>query len=321
MAATPNLPPQFLAPKNLAWGEFMSDGARLRTAFVPAATTVRGECIVVGGFSECAEKYFETLRDLAAQGLDVWFLDWRGQGGSDRPAFHPCRAAPRDYDQDATDLMSFAASVLSTQMPHILVAHSMGAAIALLASSSRPALVDAAVLSAPMLGVATGLLPTRLAVWLARVAVKVGAADKYAPGHGPWIPDAEVAIHNPATRDAIRATVQQEWFLANPALRLDGPTFGWVHAAMMLTERLADADLLRRVTTPLLLGAAGQDVFVDSEAIRRAANLLPRCELREYPMSLHELFMERDDIRSAWMASIFAFLEPFLIIPRAQRAS
>jgi lysophospholipase len=40
---------------------------------------------MVGGFTECIEKYFETIANLAERGLSVWCLDWRGQGGSERP--------------------------------------------------------------------------------------------------------------------------------------------------------------------------------------------------------------------------------------------
>ncbi|MBV8934190.1 MAG: alpha/beta hydrolase, partial [Alphaproteobacteria bacterium] len=40
---------------------------------------------MVSGFAECIEKYFETVADLARRGLSVWCLDWRGQGGSERP--------------------------------------------------------------------------------------------------------------------------------------------------------------------------------------------------------------------------------------------
>ena len=81
----PRLPARFLEPPGFVWGSFAApDGAKLRWGHLPAANP-RVECVMVGGFTECVEKYFETTADFAARGLSVWCLDWRGQGGSERP--------------------------------------------------------------------------------------------------------------------------------------------------------------------------------------------------------------------------------------------
>ncbi|MGA7265384.1 MAG: alpha/beta hydrolase, partial [Stellaceae bacterium] len=82
IAELPRLPARFLEPHGFTWGSLAaSDGATLRWGHLPAANP-RVECVMVGGFTECIEKYFETTADLAARGLSVWCLDWRGQGGS-----------------------------------------------------------------------------------------------------------------------------------------------------------------------------------------------------------------------------------------------
>ena len=84
-ASVPALPARFLEPSGFVWGSLpTNDGARLRWGHLPAKVP-RAECVMVGGFSECIEKYFETTVDLGARGLSVWCLDWRGQGGSERP--------------------------------------------------------------------------------------------------------------------------------------------------------------------------------------------------------------------------------------------
>ena len=67
---------------------------------------------MVGGFGEFIEKQFETVRDLAARGIAVWCLDWRGQGGSIRPRRLPTRPRARKFDRDAEDLAAFAAAKL-----------------------------------------------------------------------------------------------------------------------------------------------------------------------------------------------------------------
>src|SRR5947209_6135545 len=82
----PRLAARFLEPHGLVWGNFAApDGAKLRWGHLPAADP-RAECVMVGGFTECIEKYFETMADLTRRGLSVWCLDWRGQGASKRPS-------------------------------------------------------------------------------------------------------------------------------------------------------------------------------------------------------------------------------------------
>ena len=89
----PALPERFLPPPGFVWGSFIAaDGAALRWGHLPARNAC-AECVLVGGFGEFIEKHLETVRDLAAQGIAVWCLDWRGQGGSiGRAACRPARA-------------------------------------------------------------------------------------------------------------------------------------------------------------------------------------------------------------------------------------
>jgi lysophospholipase len=63
----------------------MHDGKRLRFArFGATGRPLKGTVIIFAGRNECIEKYFETIRDLAARGFGAAMFDWRGQGGSDR---------------------------------------------------------------------------------------------------------------------------------------------------------------------------------------------------------------------------------------------
>src|SRR5271169_1587212 len=166
----PRLAARFLKPHGLLWGNFTApDGARLRWGHLPAKNP-RAECVMVGGFTECIEKYFETMVDLAARGLSVWVLDWRGQGGSERPRRWPSRPRPRRYDRDANDLALFAKTLPPPRHPRLLIGHSMGGAIALLCLRQSPGLFEVAILSAPMLGIRTGRIPRPIARCIAGVA-------------------------------------------------------------------------------------------------------------------------------------------------------
>src|SRR5262249_35296911 len=166
----PVLPERFLPPPGFVWGHFTTtDGAMLRWGHLPVPEPC-AECVLVGGFGEFVEKQFETVRDLAARGIAVWCLDWRGQGRSIRPRRLPTRPRARNFDRDAEDLAAFAAATLTGGLPRLLVAHSMGGAIALLCLRRHPLLFAAAVLSSPMVGLRTGRVPVNLIRCITRPA-------------------------------------------------------------------------------------------------------------------------------------------------------
>lgn len=305
----PPFPPRFLEPAGFVWGSFTApDGAKLRWGHLPAATP-RVECVMVGGFTECIEKYFETTADLVARGLSVWCLDWRGQGGSERPRRWPSRPRPRRYDRDANDLALFTQKLSPTRGPRLLIAHSMGGAIALLCLRQSPRLFDAAILSAPMLGIRTGRVPRTVARYITGAARASGLGLCFIPGAGRWRPD---RIPSPEgsriSSDPERCRLQYGWFSARAHLRVDEPTYGWLDEALRLVGRISRAEFLAGVKTPILLASAGIESFVEPKAHRRAARALPDCTLVEFPNSKHEPFLEQDAIRNRWLDAIDRFV-------------
>ncbi len=280
----PPLPERFLPPPGFLWGSYIAaDGAVLRWGHLPVAHA-RAECVMVGGFGEFIEKQLETVRDLAARGIAVWCLDWRGQGGSIRPRRLPTRPRARKFDRDAEDLAAFAASRLSGRLPRLLVAHSMGGAIALICLRRHPQLFAAAVLSSPMVGLRTGRVPPTLFRFITRPARAAGLGFCFIPGAHKWRPD-----HLPSpersriTTDAERCRLRHAWFSAEPGLRLDQATYGWVDSALGLVARISKPEFLAGIETPILLGRAEREVVVSRKAQRRAAHLLPNCTLVELP--------------------------------------
>ena len=308
-ASVPVLPVRFLEPPGFVWGSFpTNDGTRLRWGHLPAKEP-RAECVMVGGFAECIEKYFETIADLAARGYSVWCLDWRGQGGSQRPRRLPTRARPRHFDRDASELASFTEKLTTAHRPRLLIGHSMGGATALLCLRRYPGLFDAAILSAPMLGIRPGGVPLALMRCMTGLARAAGLGICFVPGRRRWSPD---RIPTPelsrVSNDPERCRLQYAWFSAYTALRVDAPTWGWLDTALRVDARLAEKEFLAGIDTPILLASAGIETFLRPEAHRRVARLLPDCTLVEFPDSKHEPFLEQDMIREAWFAAIDRFI-------------
>lgn len=294
---------RFLEPPGFRWGYFTArDGARLRWGHLAAGSAL--DCIVVGGFLEFVEKYFELLGAFQERGLNVWFLEWRGQGRSVRSGTRP---TARVFAQDADDLAQFITTVSPHERTRLLVAHSMGAAISLIALHEHPGIVKAAILSAPMLEINTGHIPHWVARLLAGAMTAIGRGDDFVPGAGPW-PYTGPAVSN----DPVRGQLLDAWFRAQEDLRLDGPTYAWLNAAFSLTARTSDAGFLSAIKTPILMGSAGEDLLVVPAAHGRAARLLPNCRLVTFAQAKHELFHETDAVRARWFAAIDAFIAQHL---------
>jgi lysophospholipase len=305
----PALDERFLPPADFVWGSFTArDGATLRWGHLPVAGA-RAQCVLVGGFGEFIEKQFETVRDLASRGIEVWCLDWRGQGRSARPRRLPTRPRARNFDRDAADLAAFAAAKLKPKLPRLLVAHSMGGAIGLICLRRHPKLFAAAILSSPMLGLRIGKLPPTLLRCITAPARAAGLGFCFIPGARKWRPS---RLPSPdrsrISADAERCRLRHAWFSADPALRVDEATYGWLDSALALIARIQRPEFLAGIGTPILLGTPEREMVVSPAAQRRAARLLPECTLAELSESKHDPFLERDPIRAEWLRRVDLFI-------------
>ncbi len=169
-----------------------------------------------------------------------WVERWRGQGGSERPRRLPSRPRPRRFDRDAVELALFARTIPAAGWPRILIGHSMGGAIALLCLRRYPGSFDAAILSAPMLGIRTGGVPSPLVRGISSLARAAGLGMCFVPGAGAWQPDRVPSPERSrVSNDPERCRLQCAWFLEHAALRVDEPTWGWLDASLRLAARLA----------------------------------------------------------------------------------
>lgn len=309
----PSLQTRFDQPPGWTWDTFENaTGARLRYGYTEPAGRNRARIVLLTGFREFGEKYFETINDLLAREYAVWQLDWYGQGGSDRHFANHQKIGAASVAGAAADLRVFVQSVLPDDpaTPLVMVAHSTGGLIVLRYLHDHPAVVEAAVLSAPLFAPHTGALPGWLVRGVSRLGVIAGCGSSYIPGARDWRQGTFGIVGSSRTsHDPERGALQDLWMEANPKLRMGGLTVGWLDMAFRLTAESMRPSYLSEVSTPILIGSAGRDRLVRSDAHRRAAGLLPRAEFVWFPEAKHELFMETDVIRDRWLAEIDRFLD------------
>lgn len=286
------------------------DGAPLRVARWPARTTpARGTVAIFQGRAEFVEKHFETIEDLLARGFCVVAFDWRGQGGSERALPDARKGHVGRFGLYARDVEAIAAQVLTRECPrpHAVLAHSMGAAIAIdLARRGRlPA--QRLVALAPMIAIARVRRPT-LAYLAATLAWLAGFGASWVPGGGETSETTKPFAENPLTSDRLRYARNADAAAAIGDGAIGAPTIGWARAAFAHMRRLREPRAALDIRIPTLVIAAGGDRVVSTPAVERFASRLKTGNALVVPGARHELLSEADAIRGPVMAAIDAFL-------------
>lgn len=303
---------RFKEPDGLHWGRFTNGaGEDVRYARLPAKGESRGTVVLLQGFRESIEKYHEVTRELHAQGLDVWLMDWPGQGGSERfVPDAPQRAHSRGYDSQIETLRRFTDTVVEKNgKPLMMMAHSMGAHIGLRFMHDYPDVFDSAMLTAPMFDIMTGSLPRPLARQMAKFASAGGYLEKYVPGGGDWRAEKHVFDGNNKTGDAERFENGVNLLRDNDALKIGDPTYGWIYHTFKSIDILNDETYLKNIKTPVLMQVSGRDTVVSISAQARAAALLPDCRRVDVAGARHEVWFETDALRDMWSKAVRAFID------------
>ena len=214
----------------------MADGWVLRRMDWRAAATPRGNLLFLSGRADFGEKYLEAMAHWRARGWHVTSFDWRGQGGSAGAA----DGAEPAFDLLLDDLAAVIARAGETPGRRIVVAHSMGGHLALRLIAERGWRPDAAVLVAPMLGIATGPLPLRIAAGIARGVVMLGLGARRV-----WHRGSGTLRQQTLTGSAERYADEGWWAARNPGFVALPPRWAWLDAAYRSIAALGAAPLER----------------------------------------------------------------------------
>lgn len=292
---------------------FVAAGAvRLRVARFEAEGP--GLCLVLNGQTEFIEKYFEVIDELRSRGYSVVTFDWRGQGGSDRLLPDRRKAHIADfaaYDEDLDTVMREVVKPMAAEgeIKPVALAHSMGGNILVRRLHDRQGEFSAAILSAPMLGINPPGVPWWLVEQIARRFNRDGPSTEFVWGRATrdqlQLPFALQIV----TSDPGRYARNQALLAADPELRLNGPTWGWLAAALDAIALSRRPGYAEAIQTPSLLIGAGHDRVCTTGAVRAFAARMPHARYVEIKDAEHEILMERDPLRAEWWAEADTFLK------------
>lgn len=288
-----------------------SDGWALRRFDWPAAaeSPARGSLLFLGGRGDFFEKYLESLAHWHELGWGITSFDWRGQAGSGRTTDQPQVGDIADFALYIDDLRAFWIEwVAQTPPPHVVVAHSMGGHLVLRALAEGAIAPDAAVLSAPMLGLHAPIGP-RFGQALAEVMARLGTATR-AAWSGNEKPYTLTSRRDLLTHDHARYADELWWQKVDPRLVTGPPSWRWVRQAFASTRALQSDGALSGIATPVLLLIAEADRLVDPKAALAVADRLRDARIVRFGAeSAHEILREADPVRDRALAEIDAFLD------------
>ncbi len=289
------------------FGSFKSFDGRKIAYRICGAPNPRANIMLVHGFSEFMEKYNEMIFVLTQHGYNVYAMDLRGHGDSERLTDDPSKVDVRSFDDYIRDLKCFREMKLGgSVLPEYILGHSMGGAIAILYSETYPDDFSKAVFSSPMVRMRAGGYPFLLVLIVSFLAKLFGKGYSYAAGQHPFDPSSRLEQSSCCSEeryeyimDMRRADVKdQTW----------SGTYRWTYAACTSSIRLLGKRNIRRIKCSVLILGAGRDRLVDESYMRRFLARLTGAEYRFFPDARHEIYHGLTRDRERFYSELLEFL-------------
>jgi len=264
--------------------------------------------VVVPGRCESYLKYQELIFDLYHQGYNIFVIDHRGQGLSGRLLPNINKGYVAKFQDYVDDLHYFIEEIVRQKFsdkPYLL-AHSMGGAIATRFMQDFPNAIKAAVISSPMLGFNSALVPKSIAKLLVAIKYRLNKLVSKTPwyfagqkGYSPVNFTKNNLTHSPQ-----RYQHFVNLYKDNKIIQLGGVTTHWL--AQSIEAQKIIFTKISQLKTPILLLQAGSDTVVCQQAQNDFCQQLHVLQPQSCPNGIpsrieqayHELFFETDDYRN-----------------------
>lgn len=268
--------------------------------------------VIAQGRNESVLKYKEVAFDLAKQGYDLYLIDHRGQGFSERFGGDPHRGHVENFQDYITDLNQYVESLhlKDKYQNRYLLSHSMGGAISSLYLEQYDNPFQAAAFTSPMLSISLHGVPEFLAKIITYIFGKISNWFS----NVAWYVFGEGAYHhktfenNGLTSSEVRFANGQQGFKDSPETQLGGPTMWWIYEAVNATEKaIKNAN---KIKIPFILLQAGSDHVVTSDGQNEFVHNAQQCSNNQFLRiegAEHELLIEQDKYRTPTITAILNF--------------
>ncbi len=299
--------------KNAQSSRFL--GVDNKEIYTVSIRTGNNKVIVISqGRNESVLKYKEVAYDLNQQGYDLYLIDHRGQGFSERFGGDKHRGHIEKFQDYVDDFNSYVASLnlKKRYQQRYLLSHSMGGTITALYLVQYNHPFQASVFFSPMFSINLGGIPTTIAKiitysnaevcrWFSDKACYIFAGSDYKK---KLFPD------NNLTSSKLRFSSSFNTFEQFPETQLGSPTMRWVAESINATQQAIEN--ANKITIPLLVIQAGADTVVTSEGQNQFFDSVTFCkgkQLLNISGAKHEILLESDQYRVPALSKALEFLK------------
>ena len=270
----------------------------------------KGTVVMVHGFTEAIEKYYENVWYFLQEGYHVWLFQQRGHGKSFRGILDKTLVYIEHFEDLIKDLNSFIKGKVlkdpGTIHPLIYFGHSMGGGVGGCYLEKFPEVFDKAILSSPMMELSSGSAPVWAAASYARLMGALKRDKSPMPGSLPFsgIPDFEKSCSNCRERF-------EYWFSrqkAEPDYQMCVTPIRTAFEFLRLTRFVTDPENCKKVRAKTLLLQAGKDFVVKNGGQDRFIGLIKNGRKVVFPNAKHEIYMGQDSDLKVYWKTIMDFL-------------
>jgi len=277
-----------------------SDGALIRyNSWTPLTEQIiKPRILILQGRAASLEKFQHVVVNLRQLGYEVWAFDWRGQGLSTRELGR--KGYIDSYATYLNDLHLFITTFLRNSQdsrPLMLLGQSMGAHIGLRYMAEYEGMIDAALMTSPMLDIKTGIYPKMIARFLCKLMYVIGCRKSYVFGHGDYDPAVEPFEGNLSTHNQEIFYQHRRLQMERPELVLGGATFQWVDATLESSKILLNENYLSKIKVPVHIFAAEEEKVVDNTMLQNVCTWMESCSLEVVEGARHQLLSEAPHIQ------------------------
>ncbi len=284
-----------------------ADGLRLRAGFFPAKKP-KAVMLLLTGYNEFLEKYFEVIDNFTARNYHIGIIEWRGQGLSDKLSRELKRANIIRFDDFLLDMDAAYQQLIKPhdRLPHVVLAHSMGGLITTRYQSHYNRGFTGIAQSAPFYGLGIKLPPPAKLFLFAYYQILQATADKGDRWNIFDPPSADLTSINRITLDETRWQRLQNLVALNDHFHFHRPSLRWL-VQILKTLAHTQKQSLAHIKTPYFIGTASDDLLVSNQATENIIQKLPHTQHKRYTPAYHELLMETDPIRNQFMDDVDDF--------------
>ncbi|WP_061008119.1 alpha/beta fold hydrolase [Vibrio sp. CUB2] len=262
--------------------------------------------VIVQGRNESFWKYKEVIYELS-QYFNIYSFDHRGQGESQRLAEHSELGHVDQFEHYVEDLAQFLEEVVESQHKDevMMLAHSMGGAVATQYLASYDHNVKACALTSPMFGIKLPKVVGGIQTATIKLISQLQKTPNFAPTQTAFV--TKTFEGNDHTSSPNRFKAYSDLLSNHPNLRLGGVSPKWISEAVAAGKNcLAQA---KDIKTPILIVQPEGDNVVSLPAQDLFNEHCASSRLLSIPHARHDILIESDRYRDWALKRIMNFYD------------